>query len=202
MKKLFSAAAVLAAAALLSGCANKNEDAELSKKDSQPVTDLSAYDYYNESSEEIVSVDSADEYDGVISASEAVGDAEDRGFDQRELTYYFDVSGEYLGDTEATEDSDDKAPMYQTMYVTENGDVWTVYFIGGEVYACPVSYIYEAELDHEIILSESDRLVSYDDSENKFYTTVPKKSVVELVVVDEVNAETLEKYTAEELEKL
>lgn len=198
--------AICLSALLMTACADKNEDADKNtskkKESSKQEVSLSAYDYYNDSSEEIISVESAESYDGALTASEALSIAEERGFDQRELTYDFDISGEYVGGSEASEGQDEKAPMYQTQYVTENGDVWNVYLIGDAVCACPISYIYEAELDYEIIFSESDSLISYDDTENKFYTTVPKESVVKLVVVDEINAETLENYTAEELEKI
>lgn len=188
-----------------SGIAEKPENTDINsskKEESEAEVSFSAYDYYNESSEEIVSIENADSYEGTITASDAFTLAEEKGFDQSELTYAFDVNGKYLGETEAADGSDDKAPLYQTMYFTENNEVWTVYFIGDAVYACPISYLYSAKLDHEIIFSESDTLMSYDDSENKYYTTVPKESVVKLVVVDKINADTLEKYTAEELEKL
>ena len=52
-----------------------------------------------------------------------------------------------------------------------------------------------------MLLSESDQLISYDSATNQFYETEPDSSIIKVIKVKKIDAETLEKYTVEELSK-
>ena len=193
----------------VSGCSKRNDhkhnvlekmESIVSEQSDEPIS-FSAYDYYNETSEEILAIEDVDRYNGTLTASEALELAEARGFDQTAPEYNFDISGEYLGDTKAAGDSDEKAPMYLTSYITSKEEVWYIYLTGDYIAAYPVSYVLNNRPDYEVILSESEEIMCYDDSENKYYRTIPKESAVKLIVVDEINAQTLEKYSEKELAK-
>lgn len=204
MKRINAIIVILAAVVSLCGCDSGSEDINLlpPPTESSSETSFSAYDYYSENSEKIVSVEDAASYQNTLTASEALDIAVSRGFDQSALTYDLDITGKYLGTKEAEKGSEEKAPMYLTTYITENESVWYIYIVSDSITAYPVSYIHNNGIANEIIISERDELICYDDQENKYYVTVPKASVVKLVVEDEINAEMLEKYTEEELSKL
>ena len=214
MKKK-QAIAVILAAALLTGCsdsddssdsvsskAKRNSETTSTEAFTEEVPEFDADKYFEENSEKIIAVESAKTYSNVISAGEAADMMKDRGFTQNPLEFNFDSDGKYLGSSEATEKSEVKSPYYKTTYFTENEILWTVYVAGNSVIACPVSYNFGSENKAELILSESEQLVSYNDNENKFYITIPKKSFARIAVVDRIDAGTLESYTKEALEKL
>ena len=48
-------------------------------------------------------------------------------------------------------------------------------------------------------MCESEELISYDFTTNSFYRIIPKDNVLEVRVVDRVDAETLESLTVEDL---
>ena len=79
--------------------------------------------------------------------------------------------------------------------------IWTIYVVNGAVAALPVSYNWESGKTAEVIVSESDQLITYDPDENRYFVTEPLNSAVLLIKVPKVDAETIEKLTAEELDK-
>ena len=160
---------------------------------------ITADEFYRKNSEEVIAVEDAQTYEAVLTGAEVANLMTERGFTEYPITYDMDITGEYAGENEVTEDSDEKSPMYTTFYMTESGDVWVIYNIGGAMAASPLSYNLGSD-DAELLLSETDRLISYDNTENKFYITVPKESTVRMEVVDEINAELLETYSEEGLE--
>ena len=101
-----------------------------------------------------------------------------------------------INETEVQDGSAKKLPMYLNYYVTEKGDVWTIYVINGSVFAYPASY--NLESDREMLVSESAEIVSYDNVTNQFYVTAPDNSII-IKVVDRIDAETLEKLTMEDI---
>lgn len=212
MRLIKSAAILLAAVSvILTGCSNSvkksrkkndNNNQITSQAETMTYPELDADEYYNDNSEKIIDVKKADEYADTITGAEAVKMMNDRGFTQSPLKYYFNVSGDYLGECEATESTDVKAPVYQTYYITENEEIWMIYVSGSSVTAFPLSFNGTSEDGTELILSETEELVSYFDNSNTYYVTIPKKSVVKVAVVDEINAKAFEKYTVKELEKL
>ena len=127
---------------------------------------------------------------------------EKRDFDNTDITYAYSIDGEYTGDAEIGDGQSVKHPMYRTVYVTEKGVAWCVFVINDKIFANPVSYNLESDRESELVLSETETITGYDDETNQFYVTIPKSSEVILKVVDRIDAETLERLTIEEIDKL
>lgn len=160
-----------------------------------------ADEYYQNTSEKIISTEYANE-NNCLSEAEVSALLIEKHFDKFPISYEYDLNGTYTDEIEVDKNSTVKHPMYQTMYVAENGDVWNVFVVGKSIYACPLSYNFETDTEVEYIFGEKDTLVCYAEDNNKFYTTIPKDTVVAYNVVEAINAETLEKLTFEEIDKL
>lgn len=157
-----------------------------------------AYEYYNNNAEVIKAEDVQDSGD-VLSESDALSLLYSRGFNTYPITYAYDISGTYCGDTESDETSTDKHPMYNTFYVSSTGEVWTIYIIGDAVFAYPALFNLENDNSKQVIVSESAELVSYDDESNTFFVTIPSEAASLVKIVERIDAETLDKLTREEL---
>lgn len=145
-------------------------------------------EYYSDNSEEIVSVEAAAETSQVYSEKEAIKLLAERGFSDFPLTYDYDMNGTYMDEKEASAESDEKHPMYQTYFVSEDGSIWTVFIVGKSIIANPASYNLESDIDAQVLVSETNTLTSYTEMGNKFYETVPKESAVILKVVDQITS--------------
>lgn len=156
-------------------------------------------EYYDENSEEIIAVESAEETEQVYTEKEALLLMAERGFTSYPLTYDYDMDGNYMDEKEASADSDGKHPMYQTYFVGENGSIWTIFIVGRTIIANPASYNLESDLNAQTLVSESDSLTSYTEMGNKFYHTIPKDSAVNLKVVDQITSKKLNELTFEEV---
>lgn len=164
-----------------------------------PDMQAAVEEYYAENSEEIVSVENAEETDDVLTEKEAIAFMAERGFSSYPLTYDFNIDGTYADEAEASADSDEKHPMYQTFYVSDSNAIWTVFIIGRSIFANPASYNLESDLDAQVLVSETDTLTSYTEMGNKFYETVPKESAVILKVVDKISSQKLNDLKYEEV---
>lgn len=158
-------------------------------------------EYYLNNSEKIVSVEVVDETN-TLSEAEVFAMLTKRGFVDYPITYSYDMNGKYVGEAMISENSAEKHPMYQMVYETNNGEVWSIYVIGKSIITCPVGYLYENCTEIEYLFSETNSITSYDDNLNEFYMTVPKNSIAKLIIVDNIDAETIAKYTYEELDKI
>lgn len=165
----------------------------------KPDMQAAADEYYEENSEEIVSVETVEENDGVFSEKEALKFMSERGFSKYPLTYDYDIDGNYTDETEALPESDAKHPMYMTYFVAEDGAVWSVFIVGRTITANPASYNLESDLDVQVLVSETDTLTSYTEMGNKFYETIPKDSAVKLKIVDKITSQILNDLTYEEV---
>jgi len=125
-----------------------------------------------------------------------------RGFADYPATTEYSMDGEYFDARTISETSSEKHPIYQTYYVTANGEVWTIFIINDSVMANPVSYNMQSGLGVQVIISESETVTSYDSTTNKFYETIPDKSALIVKVVEEINTETLENLTFREIDDL
>ena len=81
-------------------------------------------------------------------------------------------------------------------------DIWTIFVINGVVIANPASFNLESELEAQLLFSETKELTSYDDETNKFYVTIPKETAAIVKTVEKIDAETLDKWTIEEIKEL
>ena len=149
-------------------------------------------EYYLENSEKIVSIDVVKE-DNALSEKEVCTLMEERGFNQYPIVFEYDLEGNYVGEKNVRKDSDIKHPMYQTFYVTNNGDIWSVFVIGKKIIANPAYYNVSTDEEKQILIAEEGTLTSYDDESNQFYVTVPKSNIVELNKITKINAMTIDK---------
>ena len=123
----------------------------------------------------------------------------ERGFNEYPLTYDFNMDGTYADEAEASADSDEKHPMYQTYFISENGAIWSIFIVGRSVFANPASYNLESDIDAQVLVSETETLTSYTEMGNRFYTTVPKESAIKLKVVDQITSQKLNDLEFEEV---
>lgn len=124
----------------------------------------------------------------------------ERGFEQYPISTTYSVDGEYYDTIEITEDSTEVHPLYETYYQSENGEYWTIYSVNGATMAFPISYNMESDLGVEVMLSETESVMSYDYHTNTFYENIPNDSTMIVVVVDRIDSETLDKMTIEEID--
>ena len=103
---------------------------------------------------------------------------------------------------EITEETTQKYPLYYTYYITESGDLWTILVIDGKVTANPASYNMNSELAVQVVISESETIMSYDSETNTYYETIPDPETLIVKVVPEINAEVLEQLTFEGIDTL
>lgn len=164
----------------------------------KPENPSTADEYYWDNSEVIKVID-AQESNDVPNETEVLSVLKERGFVDYPITYEYSIEGKYNDETEVLEGSSDRHPMYQTYYVTRNGDVWSIFVINGAVFANPASFNLESELEAQLLFAETKELTSYDDETNKFYVTIPKESAAIVKVVEKIDAETLDKLTIEEI---
>ena len=158
-----------------------------------------AESYYMENAEviEIINVNDSEE---VLPETEAISLLEERGFFDCPVTYDYTIGGTYEPG-EGKDNSAVKHPMYNTYYINKNNEAWTIYVINGSVFAYPASFNLESTLGVELIVSESETLISYDGDKNQFIVTKPNETGAIVRVVDKINAETLDMLTIEELGK-
>ncbi len=181
------------------------DESEMNQDDVQGVAGSSAEQsgaiegegYYWDNSQKVVSVIDAKKSKDNPSESEVMKLLEKRGFTDCPITYEYDLDGNYYEETEVTDDSPEKHPMYLAYYSANNGDVWTVHVINGKVFAYPASYNLDSNLSTEVIVSESSEITSYDNETNMFYITVPKEETVDVIIVDRIDTKTLDTMTAE-----
>lgn len=151
---------------------------------------------YYESYGEVVGTTPAKKARGLKTEAEALALLRERGFDQFGVSCPFALEGTGQWDTEASEDSKDKHPTYETEYLTEDCTLWRVYLNGERLTA--TSSAINARAGIPVIYSETERLLSYDAYTESFYEVAPNETSQELRVVDRIDATLLEVVTAGE----
>lgn len=152
-------------------------------------------EYYKEKSSIVTSYD-VKTSDGIQAEKKAVEDIKERGFEQYPVTYDYSIDGEYIKEQEAS-GSKETHPIYQTYYASSNGELWTIIVINGSIIANPVSYNMQSERGVQLVISESEVITGYDSEKNVFYETIPNESELIVVVVDKIDAATLDSLTVE-----
>ena len=150
--------------------------------------------YYRENGQ-IISIVQADQSTALHTEADAVRNLTERGFSQFPVTSDFSIDGEYREPEEVSDGSTQLHPIYETNYITRNGDVWVIYEINGQCLANPVSYNMESGNSAQLIISERETVMSYDASENRFYETLPDESALIIRVIEKIDAETIESLT-------
>jgi hypothetical protein len=166
----------------------------------KPDNPTEADDYFWETSK-VYKVTNAMESDDVKSEKEAIAIFTERGFAQYPIEYDYSMDGKYLGDTEASESSSDKHPRYYTYYVSDNGDYFTIYLIEDSIVAFPISMLLDLKLSVEVLISDSDKVTSYNAAVNKFYLNRPTGTTATVKTIQRVDADSLNALTKEDLFK-
>lgn len=174
---------------------DKEESTEL-KKPSNPTET----DNYFWSNSKVISVIDASKSKELYSEKQVISLLKARGFGDYPITYdSYSTSGEYVDSLEVTKKSNQKHPMYETIYISEKGVVWNIYVINGSVFANPASANTEAELEAQVLYSEAETLTSYAVEGNKFYVTIPYESFIILKQVEKIDVARLDKIEYEEI---
>lgn len=177
-----------------------NEDEKGGNEEQYKVTAPDSEEYY-ENNSKVLSKTSAKESEKVTTEKETIGLLQKRGFKDFPITTNYDMEGNYIDGKEISESST-KHPSYETYYQTKGGNLWTVLVVNGVVMANPVFYNFQSKLNAQVIISESDSVVSYDGTKNMFYETVPNKSELIIKKTNTISAETLEGLDIEGVDKL
>lgn len=156
---------------------------------------------YYENNSKVLSEVEANDSDNVLTEAEVYSMLASRGFEYFHITSNYTMDGEYYEAEEISNDSSMKHPVYETNYINENGDVWTVFVIDGVLLANPVSYSLQSESDVQVIFSESNTVVSYDSVTNKFFESIPDLTIMKVVTVERIDAQLFETLNAEETDK-
>lgn len=148
-------------------------------------------DYYHSSSTVIA------EYDvgvskNIESEAEVYENFWGRGFDNCNITTEYEIDGSWHKDSVISDLSSNIHPIYQTYYVSSAGDIWVIFEINGSVVANPVFYNIQENLERQLIVSESEIIISYSNSENKFYETIPKETELDVIVIDRIDNNSLD----------
>lgn len=162
---------------------------------------IGAEKYYSEHAE-VISVTKAKESAKVQSEKDVTELLSDRGFETENIVTDFTMDGVYLDESEIEDSSTEKHPLYKMLYASESDILWNIYIINGVVAAYPVSYNLVSERDAILLITESDTVMSYDNSSNQFFETVPKESEMIVRKVGKINKETLDKLTIGGLSEL
>jgi len=157
-------------------------------------------DSYYENNSNIVSEIATNDSDDVLTEAEAYAELTGRGFGSYPITTEYTMDGQYSDAIDISNTSSTKHPMYQTYYISTSGEFWTIFVINGNVMANPVSYNLESTREVQLIVSESETIMSYDSTSDKFYETIPNESALCVIVVDKIDAVTLDKLTVGEID--
>ena len=155
-----------------------------------------------ENNSNIIPEISASESDAVFTESEAYANLTERGFGEYPITTEYSMEGEYTEAAGISASAATKHPIYQTYYVTANEDIWTIFIINGAIMANPVSYNAQSDLGIQVIISESNTVVSYDSTTNKFYETIPSESSLIVKTVGRIDVEVLNGLTIGAIDNL
>lgn len=181
---------------------SSNVGESLERNTNSESRQLSEAEKYYQESGEIVEIIDASHSKNVPTEKEAEKLLRKNLFNEYPITYEYSMGGEYVGGLEITSADTVRRPVYQTIFVNDNDEVWSVFVINGAIYANPVTYNLESQRPVQLLISESKEITSYDDVTNKYFVTLPKESALVVKVVDKINAETLNKLTCEEISNL
>lgn len=177
-----------------------SEESVETSEETEPVISVEER-FYQENSEILCTFD-VNTSDDVPTEEEVMTLLSARGFADFPITFDYGMDGAYVGEEEIAGDAATKHPMYQTFFISENQELWTIFVINGSVIANPVSYNLESTRAAQLLISESQEITSYDSNANKYYITIPKESAVIVRTVDKIDAETLNQLTCEAIDRL
>ncbi len=122
-----------------------------------------------------------------------------RGFTAYPITTEYAIDGSLIDEKTISNAGTEQHPMYTTYYITQQGMVWMIYEIGGQVFANPVGYNSEYSNTPPILFSETATVTSYDSQTGKYYVNQPLPTVTTVKTVARIDAVTLENMTVQEM---
>lgn len=177
-----------------------SEESVETSEETEPA--VSAEEKFYQENGEILRIVDVNTSEDVPTEEEVMTLLSARGFADFPITFDYGMDGAYVGEEEIAGDAATKHPMYQTFFISENQELWTIFVINGAVIANPVSYNLESTRTAQLLISESQEITSYDSNANKYYITIPKESAVIVRTVDKIDAETLNQLTCEAIDRL
>lgn len=159
-------------------------------------------DEYFWSTSDVIEVIPAEQSVDVLTEVDVINLLKARGFDDYPVTYEHTITGQYVEETEISQATVAKHPLYYTFYVSANRELWLIYVVNGMVMANPISFNMQSTLAAEVMVSESETVTSYNNDSNQFYVNIPHESTVIVKTIDRIDAETLDELTVEEINEL
>lgn len=147
---------------------------------------------------EIVEVTDIADSNNSLTEEELIIILNERGFTEYPITTNYDMEGHY-SDSKEVAPSTEKHPIYETSYISSNNEYWIISVVDGDIMATPVNFNIESNSNTSVLISESNYVTSYVSSTNQFYRTIPDESVLDVIVVDKINTDALDRLTLEEL---
>lgn len=161
---------------------------------------IDAEEYFSDNGEIISEIDVSDA-ENVETGADVYAKLTDRGFTEYSVFSEYSLNGDYTGTVDITADSKEKHPVYITFYRSSADELWTITSINGQITANPISYNFQSESDVSVLVADGNTLMSYDSATNRFYETIPSESAVKLIIVNKVNAATLDNLTIGEMDQ-
>ncbi len=177
----------------------------LDKKDSEVKSSESSYveypdlDKYYEENSDIEKIVSVSDSGSVMKEKDVFKELEKRGFFDVSVTYEYDMNGNYSEAQDASKSSSEKHPMYNAIYQSENGNIFSISIINDQFLVTPFSMQLESEAEVGVVISESETITSYDSRDNRYFITRPHDDSMRVKLVEQVDANTLDSLTKEEL---
>lgn len=153
-------------------------------------------DAYYEENAKLINSYSVLQSEDVLTEEAIENILKERGFIDYPIYFEYSMDGEYKKATE-TSGLDEKHPIYQTYYITENNEIWTIIVINDSIVANPVTYNMQDGVNVQVVFAESDTITSYDSVTNKFYESIPNESEVIVKKINKIEASSLEELTVE-----
>ncbi len=180
------------------GCSCRSNNPEVSVETEFSVEYPDVEKYFRENSS-IKSVEAVKDSGKSLSEKDAIKELASRGFTDYPVMSSFSISGEYYESFEVSETSDEIHPMYNTYYVNSSGELWSVMIVEDTVMASPAALVLQDDNPRQILVTERDTIVSYDNKDNRFYRTVPNDDALEVHNCDRIDSAQLDSLTLEVL---
>ncbi|MBO4477091.1 MAG: hypothetical protein J5757_02055 [Lachnospiraceae bacterium] len=154
---------------------------------------------YFEERAEVISITPVKDSKNTLSEKDVVNELRERGFSDCSIMTCYSVDGSFIEAAEVSSGSSETHPIYDIYYVTSKNELWVITVIDGLFFAYPSSYNLEHMDKVPVEFSETRQIASYDSSTNSIYLTIPKETVLDVRVIDKIDAKTLESINLEEV---
>ena len=153
-------------------------------------------EYYKKNSK-VISIEDADATN-MFTEAEVIAFLKERGFDAP-VKHDRSAEGKIHFDEEALPNSEARHPTYTSSYYTGSVN-WYITVIGKCITAYPVND--DPFASQDFVYSESKAIISYDSDNNRFFVNEPKRSALEVRVIDRIDGSTLSSLSMEDINNL